>query len=144
LIAVVQSDVKRLLAYSSIAHAGFILVGVVAANANGIAGSLFYLLVYSAMTLGAFAVITLSAPKGKERLEMGSWVGLGQRHPVFAGAMTFFFLSLAAIPPTAGFMAKFFVFQAAGQAAATGLVLAGSLAGVGAGFFYLRLIVRFH
>jgi NADH-quinone oxidoreductase subunit N len=141
LLAIVQSDVKRLLAYSSIAHAGFVLVGVIAANQNGVAGSLFYLLVYSAMTLGAFAVITLSAPKGKERLEMGSWVGIGQRHPVFAGAMTLFFLSLAGIPPTAGFMAKFFVFQAAVQAGETGLVIAGVLASVIAAFFYLRLIV---
>jgi NADH-quinone oxidoreductase subunit N len=141
LLAIVQSDVKRLLAYSSIAHAGFVLVGVIAANRNGIAGSLFYLLAYAAMTLGAFAVITLSAPKGKERLEMGSWVGLGQRHPVFAGAMTLFFLSLAGIPPTAGFMAKFFVFQAAVQAGETGLVIAGVLASVIAAFFYLRLIV---
>ena len=141
LFAIVQSDVKRLLAYSSIAHAGFVLVGVVAATANGIAGSLFYLLVYAAMTLGAFAVVTLSASKGKERLEMGSWVGLGQRHPVFAGAMTLFFLSLAGIPPTAGFMAKFFVFQAAVQAGETGLVIAGVLASVIAAFFYLRLIV---
>ena len=141
LFAIVQSDVKRLLAYSSIAHAGFVLVGVIAATANGIAGSLFYLLVYAAMTLGAFAVVTLSAPKGKERLEMGSWVGLGQRHPVFAGAMTLFFLSLAGIPPTAGFMAKFFVFQAAVQAGETGLVIAGVLASVIAAFFYLRLIV---
>ena len=141
LIAIVQSDVKRLLAYSSIAHAGFVLVGVIAATANGIAGSLFYLLVYAAMTLGAFAVVTLSAPKGKERLEMASWVGVGQRHPVFAGAMTLFLLSLAGIPPTAGFMAKFFVFQAAVQAGETGLVIAGVLASVIAAFFYLRLIV---
>jgi len=141
LIAIVQSDVKRLLAYSSIAHAGFVLVGVVAATSNGIAGSLFYLLVYAAMTLGAFAVVTLSAPKGKERLEMASWVGVGQRHPVFAGAMTLFLLSLAGIPPTAGFMAKFFVFQAAVQAGETGLVIAGVLASVVAAFFYLRLIV---
>jgi NADH-quinone oxidoreductase subunit N len=141
LLAIVQSDVKRLLAYSSIAHAGFVLVGVVAANANGIAGALFYLLVYAAMTLGAFAVITLSAPKGKERLEMASWVGIGQRHPVYAGAMTLFFLSLAGIPPTAGFMGKFFVFQAAVQAGEVGLVVAGVLASVVAAFFYLRLIV---
>jgi NADH-quinone oxidoreductase subunit N len=141
LIAIVQSDVKRLLAYSSVAHAGFILVGVIAANGNGIAGSLFYLLVYAAMTLGAFAVITLSAPKGKERLELASWVGVGQRHPVFAGVMTLFLLSLAGIPPTAGFMAKFFVFQAAIQAGETGLVVAGVLASVIAAFFYLRLIV---
>ena len=141
LLAIVQSDVKRLLAYSSIAHAGFLLVGVVAANEQGKAGTLFYLLVYALMTLGAFAAVMLSAPSGRERLDLASWVGLGQRHPLFAGAMTLFLLSLAGIPPTAGFMGKFFVFQAAIDAGETGLVIAGVLASVVAAFFYLRLIV---
>jgi NADH-quinone oxidoreductase subunit N len=141
LVAIVQSDVKRMLAYSSIAHAGFILVGLVAANRNGIAGALFYLLVYSIMVLGAFGAVTVSAPRGAERLDFSSWVGLGQRHPAFAGAMTLFLLALAGIPPTAGFMGKFFVFQAAIQAGETGLVVAGVLTTVIAAFFYLRLIV---
>jgi NADH-quinone oxidoreductase subunit N len=141
LIAVVQTDVKRLLAYSSIAHAGFVLVGVVAASGEGVAGSLFYLLVYAIMTLGAFAAVIASAPDGRERLDIASWVGLGQRHPLFAGAMTLFLLSLAGLPPTAGFMGKFFVFKAAVDAGETGLVVAGVLASVVASFFYLRLIV---
>ncbi|MFA5891138.1 MAG: NADH-quinone oxidoreductase subunit NuoN [Actinomycetota bacterium] len=141
LLAIAQTDVKRLLAYSSIAHAGFVLVGVVAANGEGLAGALFYLLVYAVMTVGAFAAVMVSAPNGKERLDLTSWTGLGQRHPVFAGVMTLFLLSLAGIPPTAGFMGKFYVFSAAINAGETGLVVAGVLASVVAAFFYLRLIV---
>ncbi len=140
-IAIVQSDVKRMLAYSSISHAGFVLIGVVAANGEGVAGALFYLLVYAIMTLGAFAAVVVSAPDGRERLEISSWVGVGQRSPVFAGAMTLFLLSLAGIPPTAGFMGKFFVFKAAVDAGEVGLVIAGVLASVVASFFYLRVIV---
>jgi NADH-quinone oxidoreductase subunit N len=141
LVAIVQSDVKRMLAYSSIAHAGFVLVGLVAASGQGVAGSLFYLLVYAVTTVGAFAAVMASAPAGRERLALSDWSGLGQRHPVFAGAMTLFLLSLAGIPPTAGFMGKFFVFQAAVQAGQSGIVVAGVLASVIASFFYLRLIV---
>ena len=141
LLAIAQSDVKRMLAYSSIAHAGFILVGLVAANTDGTAGTLFYLLVYALMTLGAFAAVMASGADGTERLDMNSWVGIGQRYPVFAGVMTLFLLSLAGIPPTAGFMGKFYVFQAAIEAGETGLVVAGVLASVIAAFFYLRLIV---
>jgi NADH-quinone oxidoreductase subunit N len=141
LIAIVQTDVKRMLAYSSIAHAGFILIGLVAASRDGIAGSLFYLLVYALMTLGAFAAVMVSAPGGEERLALSSWVGLGQRHPVFAGAMTLFLLSLAGVPPTAGFMGKFFVFSAAVESGQSALVVAGVLVSVVAAFFYLRLIV---
>jgi NADH-quinone oxidoreductase subunit N len=141
LLAIAQSDVKRMLAYSSVAHAGFVLIGLVAANQPGVAGALFYLLVYAVMALGAFAAVAVSAPAGNERLEIASWAGLGQRHPAFAGAMTLFLLSLAGIPPTAGFMGKFFVFQAAVSAGETPLVIAGVLASLVASFFYLRLIV---
>lgn len=141
LVAVVQTDVKRLLAYSSIAHAGFILIGVVAASRQGVAGMLFYLAVYGVMTIGAFAAIAASAPGGAERLDLASWAGMGQRNPLFAAAMTLFLLSLAGIPPTAGFMGKFYVFASAVDAGETGLVIAGLLASVVAAFFYLRLIV---
>ncbi|MFN2613841.1 MAG: NADH-quinone oxidoreductase subunit N [Actinomycetota bacterium] len=138
LIALVQTDLKRMLAYSSIAHAGFILAAVVAGQ-GGVAPALFYLLTYAAMTLGAFAMIAASGTR--ERLDVGSWQGMGHRHPVFAGAMTLFMLSLAGIPPTAGFMAKFFVFQSAANARETGLVVAGVLTSALAAFFYLRVIV---
>jgi NADH-quinone oxidoreductase subunit N len=141
LVAIVQTDIKRLLAYSSIAHAGFILIGVVAANRDGVGGALFYLLTYAITTLGSFGAVIASAPRGRERLSLLEWQGLGQRHPVFAGAMTLFLLSLAGIPPTAGFMAKFFVFSAAIQAGETGLVVVGVLSTVIAAFFYLRVIV---
>ncbi|MBI4727985.1 MAG: NADH-quinone oxidoreductase subunit NuoN [Acidobacteria bacterium] len=141
ILAIAQSDVKRMLAYSSIAHAGFVLVGVVAGGREGLSASLFYLLAYAVMVLGAFGAVIVSAPDGRERLSFGEWAGLGQRHPVFAGAMTLFLLSLAGIPPTAGFMGKFFVFSAAVQAGETPLVVVGVLASVVAAFFYLRLIV---
>jgi len=141
IVAIIQSDVKRMLAYSSIAHAGFVLVGVVAASREGVAGALFYLLVYAIMILGAFAIVIASSPGGRERLDFSSWVGMGQRSPVFAGVMTLFLLSLAGIPPTAGFMGKVFVFKAAIEADETGLVIAAVLASVVASFFYLRLIV---
>lgn len=141
LVAIAQSDVKRMLAYSAIAHAGFALVGVVAASQDGTAGALFYLLAYALMTLGAFGAVMISGPRGDERLDLAAWAGLGQRHPVFAGAMTLFLLSLAGIPPTAGFMGKFYVFQAAIDADETSLVVAGALVSVVAAFFYLRLIV---
>jgi NADH-quinone oxidoreductase subunit N len=130
-----------LLAYSAIAHAGYVLVGVVAANREGTAGALFYLLVYAVITLGAFATVIASAPGGRERLAIAEWTGLGQRHPVFAGLMTLFLLSLAGIPPTAGFMAKFFVFSGAVDAGETGLVVVGVLTSAIAAFFYLRVIV---
>ena len=140
-VAITQTDVKRLLAYSAIAHAGYVLIGVVAANPEGTAGALFYLLVYAFMTLGAFATIIASAPGGRERLHLNEWTGLGQQHPVFAGVMTLFLLSLAGIPPTAGFMGKFFVFKAAVDAGETGLVVVGVLTSIIAAFFYLRVIV---
>jgi NADH-quinone oxidoreductase subunit N len=140
-VAIAQTDIKRLLAYSSIAHAGYVLIGAVAANPEGIAAALFYLLVYAFMTLGAFATVIASAPGGRERIHINEWAGIGQRHPVFAGAMTLFLLSLAGIPPTAGFMGKFFVFSAAVEAGETGLVVVGVLTSAIAAFFYLRVIV---
>ena len=140
-VAITQTDIKRLLAYSSIAHAGYVLAAVVAASPEGVAAALFYLLVYAFMTLGAFAMVIASAPGGKERLIVADWTGIGQRHPLFAGVMTLFLLSLAGIPPTAGFMGKFFVFSAAAQAGETGLVVVGVLTSAIAAFFYLRVIV---
>ena len=140
-VAITQTDLKRLLAYSSIAHAGYVLIGVIAASREGTASSLFYLLVYAFMTLGAFAMIIASAPGGRERLNLSEWTGIGQRHPAFAGLMTLFLLSLAGIPPTAGFMGKFFVFKAGVDSGETGLVVVGVLTSIIAAFFYLRVIV---
>jgi len=148
-VAIVQTDVKRMLAYSSIAHAGFILVGVVALTASGISSVLFYLLAYGLATIGAFAVVTLvrevnAGPGGAvvaEATHLSQWAGLGRRHPLLAGAFTLFLLSFAGIPLTAGFTGKFAVFAAAVEGDLVWLAVIGVLASAAAVFFYVRLVV---
>jgi NADH-quinone oxidoreductase subunit N len=140
-IAIAQSDVKRMLAYSSIAHAGFVLVGVVAANQEGISGAMFYLAAYAAMILGAFGVVAVASGRGEERTSLDAYAGLARRSPWLAGLLALFLLSLAGIPPTAGFIAKVVVFQAAVQAGQSALVVLAVVASVVAAFFYLRVIV---
>ena len=130
-----------MLAYSSVAHAGFILVGVTAATQQGISASLFYLLAYAFMILGAFGVVMLVSSRGEERTSLASYAGLARRRPLLAGLLTIFLLSLAGIPPTAGFIAKVGVFAAATQAGHWPLVLIAALASVIGAFFYLRVIV---
>ena len=140
-LAIAQSDIKRMLAYSSIAHAGFILTGLTASNQDGIRAALFYLIAYAVMTLGSFGVVMLVSARGEEQTSLGSYAGLGRRQPLLAGLMTLFLLSLAGIPPTAGFIAKVGVFGAAIRGGHWPLVLIGVLASVVAAFFYLRVIV---
>jgi NADH-quinone oxidoreductase subunit N len=140
-LAIAQSDVKRMLAYSSIAHAGFILTGLTAADQTGIRAALFYLIAYAIMTLGAFGVVMLVSARGEEQTSFGAYAGLVRRSPLLAALMTLFLLSLAGIPPTAGFIAKAGVFTAAIGAGHWSLALIGVLASVVAAFFYLRLIV---
>ncbi|MDQ3962753.1 MAG: NADH-quinone oxidoreductase subunit N [Actinomycetota bacterium] len=140
-IAVVQEDLKRLLAYSSIAHAGFLLVGVTAASDEGVAASLFYLVTYGLTTLGAFAVVTALGGRDEERVRLNDFRGLFYERPVLAGALTLFLLSLAGVPITAGFVAKLLVFGAAVQAGFWWLVVIGVLASAVATFFYLRVMV---
>ena len=141
LLAIAQQDVKRMLAYSSIAHAGFVLVGVSAGNQEGISGSMFYLVAYAAMIMGGFAVVILVSRTGEQRTSLQSYRGLGRTNPVLAGLLALFLLSLAGIPPLAGFMAKVLVFQAAVDAGLAWLVVVAVLASVVAAFFYIRLIV---
>jgi NADH-quinone oxidoreductase subunit N len=133
--------VKRMLAYSSVAHAGFILTAVTAANADGISAALFYLVAYATMIVGAFGVVMLVSIRGEERTALGSYAGLARRSPTLAGLLTLFLLSLAGLPPTAGFIAKVSVFGAAVRAGHWPLVLVAVLASVVAAFFYLRVIV---
>ena len=140
-LAIVQDDVKRLLAYSSIAHAGFVLVGVAAGNQQGIDGAMFYLVAYAAMILGAFGVVILVSRVGEQRTSLRSYRGLGRRSPLLAGLLTIFLLSLAGIPPMAGFIAKVLVFQAGVDAGLEWLVIVAVLASVVAAFFYLRVLV---
>ena len=149
-VALVQTDVKRMLAYSSIAHAGFVLVGVLAFSTEGIASVLFYLVVYGLATIGAFAVVTLvrqtrTGAEGTvilgEATHLAQWAGLGRRSPWLAGALSLFLLSFAGIPLTAGFAGKFTVFTAAADGGAVPLVVVGVIASAAAVFFYVRLIV---
>jgi len=141
IIAITQTDVKRLLAYSSIAHAGFVLTGVIAVSAAGLSGSLFYLAAYGFTTVGAFAVVTLVRDPGGEADHLSRWAGLGRRSPIVAGMFAFFLLAFAGIPLTSGFTGKFAVFQAAIASGETALVIVGVLASAVAAFFYVRIIV---
>jgi len=140
-LAIAQTDIKRMLAYSSIAHAGFILTGLTAANQSGIRAAMFYLISYAATTLGAFGVVMLVSARGEEQTSLSAYAGLGRRSPLLAGLMALFLLSLAGIPPTAGFMAKVGVFSAAIRAGHWSLALIGLLSSVVAAFFYLRVLV---
>lgn len=141
IVAVTQTDVKRLLAYSSIAHAGFILAGVVATTPAGISSVLFYLAAYSFVTLGAFAVVTLVRDAGGEATHLSRWAGLGRRSPVVAAVFALFLLAFAGIPLTSGFAGKFAVFKAAAEGGAMPLVIVGVLSSAVAAFFYIRVIV---
>jgi len=141
ILAITQTDIKRMLAYSSIAQAGFILVGVIAVNPEGVAAVMFYLAAYGFATLGAFAVISLVRQDGGEATHLSNWAGLGKRSPVLALSMSLFMLSFAGIPLTSGFIGKFTVFEAAILADAVPLVIVGVIASIIAAFFYVRVIV---
>lgn len=153
-VALVQVDVKRVLAYSSIAHAGFILTGIIALDSAGAAAVMFYLLVYGAATVGAFGIVWLVRERSAratadggpgpilgEATHLSQWAGLGRNHPVIAGTFALFLLSFAGIPLTAGFIGKFSVFSAAVDAGAWPLALVGVISSAAAAFFYVRIIV---
>jgi len=140
-LAVTQTDVKRMLAYSSIAHTGFILVGVIALSPQGLSGTLFYLLAYGFTTLASFAVVTLVRDSSGEATHLSQWAGLGRKSPLVAGTFAFFLAALAGIPLTSGFMAKFAVFAAGVEGGATALVIVGVVASAVTAFFYARVVV---
>ncbi|MDP0400470.1 NADH-quinone oxidoreductase subunit NuoN [Tsukamurella strandjordii] len=147
--AVTQSDVKRMLAYSAIAHTGFLLVGVYAGTVRGMGAVCFYLAVYALSTVGAFAVagaVREVQPDGRtvEVSELDRWAGLGRRRPALAGAMALFLLAFAGIPLTSGFVGKFAVFAAAAERGGVWLVVVGVLASAVAAVFYLRVIVTMY
>ncbi|MFF4624972.1 NADH-quinone oxidoreductase subunit NuoN [Nonomuraea jabiensis] len=157
ILAITQTEIKRMLAYSSIAHAGFLLVGVMATfgsaeqNAVSLKAILFYLAVYGITTVGAFAVVTLIRDPGGEAGHLSRWAGLGKRAPVLAGVFAFFLLAFAGIPLTSGFFGKYAVFAAALNSGTqpgdsmggwmAGLVVVGVVASAIAAFFYVRVIV---
>jgi len=142
--ALLQSNVKRMLAFSSIAHAGYVLVAVVAGGEAGAAAALFYLTVYAVMNLGAFGVLTLLGRGQEERVQVADFAGLGFRQPLLGLAMTFFMLSLGGIPPTAGFMGKVYLFGAALDQGLVTLVVIGMLNSVISVFYYLRVTVAMY
>nr|WP_202517316.1 NADH-quinone oxidoreductase subunit NuoN [Streptomyces sp. SID685] len=141
IVAITQTDIKRLLAYSSIAHAGFILAGVIATSKNGVSSVLFYLAGYSFVTIGAFAVVTLVRDAGGEATHLSKWAGLGRRSPLVAAVFAVFLLAFAGIPLTSGFAGKFAVFKAAAAGGAAPLVVIGVISSAIAAFFYIRVIV---
>ena len=148
-VAMVQNNVKRLLAYSSIAHAGYALVGFVAAGAArdpdqrhvAITAVTFYLLTYAIMNIGAFAVVQLVARAGDRRTEVDDYNGIGFRSPVLALSLTLFLLSLLGMPVTAGFIGKVLVFRAALDQGYYGLVVIGVINTAASAYYYLRLII---
>src|SRR5436309_4215149 len=139
--ALVQDNVKRLLAYSSIAHAGYLLFAFASAPANGIPAAMFYAASYAAMNVGAFAVVGHFASAGERYVSLEDYSGLGRRSPLLAAILTIFLLSLIGIPITGGFFAKFYVFSAALQANLVGLAIVGVLNSAVAAYYYLRVIV---
>lgn len=142
IMAVTQTDMKRILAYSSVAHAGFILTALVADNASGTSSVLFYLAAYGITTVGAFAAVTLVRDAdGEEATALPAWAGLGRRSPWLATIVALFLLSMAGIPLTSGFVSKFAVFSAAAEGRAPVLVIVGVVASAIAAFFYIRVIV---
>jgi NADH-quinone oxidoreductase subunit N len=145
-LGLTQTDLKRMLAYSSIAHAGFLLTGVIglssgSGDGSGLAATMFYLVTYGLTTLGAFAVLTLVRDGDGEASHLSQWAGLASRSPLTAAIMSLFLLALAGIPLTAGFTGKFAVFRAAIESGAWPLTLVALLASAVAAFFYLRVIV---
>lgn len=140
--AVNQTNVKRMLAYSSVAHVGFILTGVIADNSAGLSGTLFYLVAYSFSTVGAFAIVGLVRNSNDvEDAELSHWAGLGQRSPIVGVMLSMFLLAFAGIPLTSGFISKFAVFKAAAQGGAVPLVVIGVISSGVAAYFYVRVIV---
>jgi NADH-quinone oxidoreductase subunit N len=141
-----QTDLKRILAYSSIAHAGFILMGFLAEtnngqmSADGLSSVLFYLVAYGFTTIAAFGLVTLVRDSNGEATRLAQWSGLARRSPVFAVTFTFLLLALAGLPLTSGFSGKFVVFRAAYHSAAP-LVVIALIASAVAAFFYLRIVV---
>jgi NADH-quinone oxidoreductase subunit N len=143
-VAVVQDNIKRMLAYSSIAHAGYITVGMVAGQTDGTSAILYYLLAYTFTNLGAFAVVALVGRKGEANLSLDDYRGLGRTHPLLALVMSIFMFSLAGIPPTAGFVGKFAIFGSAIKAGYVWLVVIGVLTSAVSVYYYFRVVMKMY
>jgi NADH-quinone oxidoreductase subunit N len=143
-VGVAQTNVKRMLAYSSIAHGGYLLVALISGNDYGKGAVLFYLLTYAVTNIGAFGVIVLLEDRGRPNDKISDYAGLGHDHPGLAALMTIFLLSLGGFPPMAGFIAKWYVFSAAIKSGYVWLAIIGVLTSVVSVFFYLRIVVMMY
>ena len=143
-IAIAQTNIKRMLAYSSIAHAGYVLIGLAAANDDGISSAMFYLLIYCVMNIGAFGAVILAKTEDGENLMISDYAGLGTRKPLLAIFMTVMLLSLAGFPPTAGFFGKFYIFKSAVGSELYLLVIVGAINTAISAFYYLRVVVTMY
>lgn len=141
IVAIMQTDIKRMLAYSSIAHAGYMLIGLASGNVDGVAGIIFYLAAYSFMNLAAFGIVSILEGEEETNLDIDSYAGLGTRSPFIAGLFALIMFALAGIPPFAGFFGKYYVFIAAIKSDLTWLAMVGILSSVISVYFYLRLVV---
>ncbi|MBE0571803.1 MAG: NADH-quinone oxidoreductase subunit N [Ignavibacteriaceae bacterium] len=141
IVAIAQSNIKRMLAYSSISHAGYILIGLASGTPVGVAGVVFYLAVYTFMNLAAFGIIALIEGENDANLEINSYSGLGTKSPVLAALLAIIMFSLAGLPPLAGFFAKYYVFIAAIKSGLTWLAILGIISSVISVYFYLRIVV---
>jgi NADH-quinone oxidoreductase subunit N len=143
-VGVAQTNVKRMLAYSSIAHAGYLLLGIIATNDTGKAAILFYLLAYAVTNFGAMGIVAILGTPENEHDELRDFAGLWRSRPALAGLMTIFLLSLGGFPPTAGFIGKWYIFTAAVQQGQYALAIIGVLTSVVSVFFYLRIVVMMY
>jgi NADH-quinone oxidoreductase subunit N len=142
--ALLQSNVKRLLAYSSIAHAGYVLVALTARSDVGTAAAMFYLAAYAFMNIGAFAVVSHLSGKGERYQTLDDFAGLGQKQPVTAAMLSIFLLSLIGVPLTGGFFGKFYIFKAALESHLVWLTVLGLLTSAVAAYYYLRILVMMY
>ena len=141
IVAIAQTDIKRMLAYSSIAHAGYMIIGLSAGNALGVAGIIFYLAAYTFINLGAFGVVSIIEGENESNLTIDSYSGLNKKSPMLAALLAIFMFSLAGIPPFAGFFGKYYVFIAAIKADLTWLAILGVFSSAISAYFYLRIVV---
>jgi NADH-quinone oxidoreductase subunit N len=142
--ALAQTNIKRMLAYSSIAHAGYILIGMIAGGELGLGGMLYYLLAYTFTNIGAFGIVTVVGLKGEANVNLDDYRGLSKTHPILAAAMSVFVFSLAGIPPTAGFVGKFTIFRAAIDSGYYWLIIIAVLTSAVSVFYYFRVIMKMY
>ena len=141
IVALSQTNIKRMLAYSSIAHAGYALLGIIAANNEGLSSMMNYLMIYAFMNIGAFAVIIMLRSEGFKGDSIYDYEGLSKTHPLAAVLMLIFMFSLTGIPPTAGFIGKLYIFMAAINAGYTWLVVVAVIFSAISAYFYLRIVM---